>query len=97
MVWEKALITDRSGPNTRAMRRIADSRVVQFWDKDRLLSHEMGESKSGKMLWDWVGVYRKGAVWTGTVPELLYSGRPVVDMAPELDRALGLALAARSE
>jgi hypothetical protein len=93
VVWEKALITDRSGPNTRAMRRISDSRVVQFWDKDRLLSHEMGESKSGKMVWDWVGVYRKGVVWNGTAPESYYSGGPVVDAAPELDGALGRALA----
>ena len=92
MVWEKALITDRSGPNTRAMRRIADSRVVQFWDKGRLLSHEMGESKTGKMLWDWVGVYPKGAAWNGTAPQPFYSGRPVVDAAPDLDRALGRAL-----
>jgi hypothetical protein len=93
VVWEKALMTDRAGPNTRAMRRIPDSRVIQFWDKDRLLSHEMGESKSGKMIWDWAGVYGKGAVWNGTVPEPLYSGGPVVEVAGELDRVVGRALA----
>jgi len=92
VVWEKALLTDVGGPNTRALRRIPDRRVVQFWDPGRLLSHEMGESKTGRKIWDWAGVYPKGTVWNGAAPQPLYSARPVVENAKDLDAALAHAL-----
>ena len=92
VVWEKVLITDRTGPNTRALARIRDRRVVQFWDKDRLLSHAMGESEKTEMVWDWAGIYTKGATWNGAAPQPVYSGRPVVDTAKQLDAALARSL-----
>lgn len=88
MVWEKALFTDMMAPNKRALQRIPDPRVTQFWDKERLLSHEMGESKTGKMIWDYAAIYPHDAVWNGTFPQPSYSGRPVVDHTAELAQAL---------
>jgi hypothetical protein len=81
-------MTDGVGPNTRALRRISDRRATQFWDKDRLLSHEMGESKTGKKIWDWAGLYAKGAVWNGAAPQPVYSGGPVDETAKDLEKAL---------
>ena len=88
MVWEKALITDRTGPNTRALRRILDRRATQFWDKDRLLSHDIGESKTGKMIWDWAALYRKGVIWNSTAPQPVFSGSTVIATINDLDAAL---------
>ena len=76
-------------PTSGAMRRIPDRRVMQFWDSDRLLSHEMGESKTGKMIWDYAAVYPHEAVWNGTAPRPSFSGGPVVGEVRELENALG--------
>jgi hypothetical protein len=91
VVWEKALFSDRAAPNTRTLRRIPDPRATQFWDSDRLLSHEMGESKTGKMIWDYAAIYPHDAVWNGTFPQPSYSGGPVVEHTAELDQVLGRA------
>lgn len=37
-VWEPILITDWSAPTTFALRRLADRRVRQFWDKDHAMA-----------------------------------------------------------
>jgi hypothetical protein len=92
VIWEKALITDGTGPNTRALHRVSDPRAIQFWDPDRLLSHEMGESKTGRRIWDWAGIYPHGTVWNGTAPQPVYSGRPVDQTAKDLEAALAHAL-----
>jgi len=68
--------------------RISDRRAVQFWDHDRLLSSEMGESTTGKMIWDWAGIYPKGTIWNGTAPEPVYHGRPVMETIKDLEAAL---------
>jgi len=51
----------------------------------------MGESKTGRKIWDWAGVYPKGTVWNGAAPQPLYSARPVVENAKDLDAALAHA------
>ena len=61
---------------------------MQLWDRDRLLSHEMGESKTGKKIWDWAGIYPKGAIWNGAAPKPVYFGRPVDQTAKHLEQAL---------
>ena len=75
-------------PNTRALRRIPDKRAIQFWDRDRLLSHAMGEDANGKPVWDWAGLYAKNASWNGAPPKPLFSGRTVIEVADKLDHAL---------
>jgi hypothetical protein len=43
VVWEPVLPTDWIAPSTASMRRLADLRVQQYWDRGRLLSKTMGE------------------------------------------------------
>jgi len=31
------------------------------------------------LIWDWAATYPPGVVWNGAAPQLLYSGRPVVE------------------
>ncbi len=76
------------GPNTRALRRLSDKRAVQYWDRDRLLSHAMGEDKTGKPVWDWTGLYPKGAVWNGLPPKPQFDGRTIVRASNDLEKAL---------
>lgn len=49
----------------------------------------MGESKTGKMIWDYAAIYPHDAVWNGAAPQPSYSARPVVDHTAELDQAIG--------
>jgi hypothetical protein len=74
------------------MRRLADARAAQFWDKERLISRSMGEKDRDSIVWDYVAVYAPGALWRERPPEALYEGGPVVDVAAELRAALSKAL-----
>jgi len=88
VVWEKVLDTDLMSPNTRALMRVSDKRARQFWDHGRLLSHAMGEDKTGKPVWDWAGLYPKEAAWNGLPPKPQVDGRTIVRVADDLDKAL---------
>ncbi|MEO8028994.1 MAG: hypothetical protein ABI823_21115 [Bryobacteraceae bacterium] len=89
VVWERVLSSDWSAPISAVLGRIPDLRVAQFWDPERALSHQMGESKDRKsIVWDWVGVYRPGQKWNGVLPEAAYTGRPVVQVAAAFEDAL---------
>jgi hypothetical protein len=67
--------------------------VLQFWDKERLISHAMGEHDRGSVVWDKVMVYGAGAEWkNGTPPPPLYQGRPVVKVAEAARSALARAI-----
>jgi hypothetical protein len=57
------------------LRRIADSRVVQFWDKGRLISRSMGERDRRSLVWHYIAVYGQGAVWDDHPPKSLYKGK----------------------
>ena len=93
VVWEPVLPTDWSAPSTAALNRIPDTRAVQFWDKDRLISHSMGEHDRRSVVWDYIAVYPPGAEWTGEPPAPLYSGRPVVKVKQPARDALARAFA----
>ncbi len=92
VVWEPVLATDWSSPSTMALRRISDTRAAQFWDKDRLISHSMGEHDRRSVVWDYVAVYPVGAVWGDGPPEAIYHGKPVVDVIEQARAALVQAL-----
>ena len=62
VVWEPVLPTDWTSPSTATLKRIADSRVAQFWDKGRLISLSMGEHDRRSVVWDFIAVFRAGAV-----------------------------------
>lgn len=70
------------------LRRVADGRAQQYWDKDRLLSHAMGEKDEDSIAWDYIAVYRPGARWKDSLPEPVASGDPVVDVIGRVKEAL---------
>ncbi len=60
--------------------RISDPRAVQFWDKQRLVSHTMGEHDKNSIVWDQLSVYAPGELWeTAVPPHSIYDGRTVVE------------------
>jgi hypothetical protein len=93
VIWEPVLATDWTSPAPPTLHRIADPRAAQFWDKQRLISHTMGEHDRKSIVWDYIGVYARGAVWNDRPPDPLYHGRPVVDVTDDAAAALKKALA----
>jgi hypothetical protein len=93
VVWEPVLNTDWTHPSTTTLQRIADPRASQFWDKDRLISHAMGEHDRKSIVWDYIAVYPPGPLWTEKPPEPLYHGRPVVKVTGAARAALAKAFA----
>lgn len=92
VVWEPVLPTDWTAPSTAALRRIGDARAAQFWDKRRLISHSMGEHDRRSVVWDFIAVYGRGAVWNDHPPKAIYQGGPVVRVKQPARAALAQAL-----
>lgn len=92
VVWEPVLLTDWSSPSTAALARLSDIRAVQFWDKNRLISHLMGEHDRHNVVWDYIAVYPPGAVWEHNPPPALYHGNPVVRVKGAAREAITQAL-----
>ena len=88
VVWEPVLPTDFSAPSTIALRRIHDRRVVQYWDRDRVLSHAMGEHDRRSVVWDYIAVYKPEQTWSTAPPAPEFKGRPVVQYVEETRRTL---------
>ena len=78
VIWEPVLATDLSAPSTITLRRIHDSRVKQYWDSNRVLSHTMGEHDRPSVVWDYIAVYKPEQLWTDAPPQPEFTGRPVV-------------------
>lgn len=93
VVWEPVLPTDFGPPSTETMGRIPDSRVSQFWDKRRLISHLLGEHDRQSIVWDFIGVYPAGVLWTKRPPAPLFAGGPVVRVAKRARTAISQAFA----
>src|SRR5260370_32386677 len=88
VIWEPVLATDLSAPSTITLRRIHDARVKQYWDRNRVLSHAMGERDRPSIVWDYIAVYKPDQVWTATPPEPEFKGRPVVRFIEGTRKAL---------
>lgn len=97
VVWEPILPTDWSRPSRFVMRRIHDSRAIQFWDKNHLVAKQLRADLSepqaascskSKILWDVVAIFSKDAKW-GSAPAFL--GGPVVRVTPEAEKHLILS------
>jgi hypothetical protein len=78
VIWEPVLITDLAPPSTAALARIPDLRVSQYWDRQRALSHAMGEHDRSTIMWDRIAVYAPGELWQDAPPKPVYSDHPVV-------------------
>ena len=86
------LFTDWSSPSTATLGRISNTRATQFWDKERLVSHSMGEHDRRSIVWDYIAVYPSGGFWEASPPDPLYSGGPVIRVMDEARSALSKAL-----
>lgn len=93
VVWEPVLPTDWSSPSTADLSRLSDKRVAQFWDKNRLISHSMGEHDRRSIVWDYIAVFPRGVVWDHNLPPPIYHGNPVVRVQEAARAAIGQALA----
>ena len=96
VVWEPVLPTDWTAPSTSALKRIADTRATQFWDKTRLVSQAMGERDEDTVVWDHVAVYPPGATWNQAPPEDLYANTPVIEAIARTRSAIEQGLAGRT-
>jgi hypothetical protein len=78
VIWEPVLPTDLVAPSTATLKRVSDTRASQYWDKELLVSHLLGERDSSSIIWDYVAVYEPGKVWDQAPPEPAYSSDPVI-------------------
>lgn len=78
VIWEPVLATDLAAPSTITLRRVHDPRVKQYWDRNRVLSHLMGERDGRGIVWDYIAVYPPGQIWGDAPPQPEFKGRPVV-------------------
>jgi hypothetical protein len=88
VVWEPVLATDLAAPSTITLRRIHDPRVQQYWDRNRVLSHSMGEHDRSSVVWDYVAVYKPEQLWADVPPQPEFKGRPVVRFIDGTRKAL---------
>lgn len=103
MVWEPVLSSDHALPTNAVLARAADKRVAQFWDKQTALSQALspvlkadngpvvGKDSlvTGKIVWDFVGVYPAGVRWEGAAPPApVFKAAPVAQFLPELRQHL---------
>ena len=93
IVWEPVLPTDVRAPSSWTLKRISDLRVSQYSDRERLLSHAMGEHDRGSIVWDYIGIYEAGTVWETGPPKPVFDGRPVVQVIDGARTALDRLLA----
>ena len=77
VIWEPVLPTDFSAPATAALARIPDLRAAQYWDRQRVLSHVLGEHDRKSVVWDYIAVYAPGTIWEDAPPKPAYSSHPV--------------------
>ena len=59
-----------------------------YSDRERLLSHAMGEHDRRSIVWDYIGIYEAGAVWETRPPKPAFDGHPVVDVIDGARNAL---------
>jgi hypothetical protein len=78
VVWEPVLPTDFGAPSTATLKRISDPRASQYWDKEHLLSRQLGETDRLSVVWDYVAVFPRGALWEKVPPQPSYSHVPVI-------------------
>ena len=78
--------TDLVAPSTMTLKRVADPRASQYWDKEHLVSKSIGET--GGVVWDYVATYPPGKRWEKGPPEPAYSQAPVVHAIADTNNAI---------
>ena len=100
------LPTDWSAPSTIVLARLSDIRARQYWDKDHVLAHRMGQDARppqptqsccvrSKTLWDLAAVYPAGAKWDDRMPVATFFDGPVVDVLETFEPVVTAATGVR--
>src|SRR5260370_42707256 len=95
------LVTDWTPPGSRALGRLADSRVSQYWDRHHVLAtHMLQDARDPQPkpaccgmdgnLWDLVAMYPPGVQWTDRLPVARVFDGPILKAQPAIPRGLGL-------
>jgi hypothetical protein len=98
VVWEPVILTDVAPPTTGVMARISDSRVVQLWDRSRVLSELLlrtardergrsshnGDAGEGSIVWDYVLVFPPESEWGDSLGPPEFAGGPVIAVIDEV-------------
>lgn len=102
-VWMHVTHSDRQLPNSLVLAEMPDPRCRQYWDPYRLLSkvmvHDypadrtiaMADTSGGPtpLYWNFVGIWRAGAIWTRQLPLPDFGASPIIDHVAEFRRRLG--------
>ena len=105
VVWEPILPTDWERPTNSVLARLHYPGVVQFWDHDHLVAHEISHelaadpggpqprccSRRGN-LWDFVALYPKGSRWQEGPPKAAFANGTVDSAQAGLASELTLLL-----
>jgi hypothetical protein len=98
VVWEPMLPTDWYRPTRPTLKRVSDTRAVQFWDKSHLIAAELKQQlqqfhgthpkccDDGGHLWDMAAIYLPGVKWGEAAPA--FDDGPVYRIAPEVGHQL---------
>lgn len=96
VVWEPMLPTDWYRPTRPTLKRVSDSRAVQFWDKTHLIAAQVKQQllqfhgtdptccEDRGHLWDMAAVYPPGVKWGEAAP--LFDDGPVYRIASSLEQ-----------
>jgi hypothetical protein len=95
------LPTDWYRPTRPTLKRVWDSRAVQFWDKNHLVATQIKQQlqlfhgndpsccENGGHLWDMAAVYPPGVKWGESTPA--FDDGPVYRIAPTLPQKMSPA------
>jgi hypothetical protein len=98
-VWEPVRFVDWQRPTTGALARLADPRVVQFWDHDHILANQIEKDAAASharadcceaksILFDLAAVYPVAAKWSDRLPPPAIFDGPIFRIAPNIEALL---------
>jgi hypothetical protein len=105
-VWEPMLAIDWTPPNSRALARLGDARVRQFWDSEHVLASRMVRDARDPQpkpnccemdgnLWDLAAVYPPGAVWSDRMPAARVFDGPIVKVQDRIAKGVAAPASGR--
>jgi hypothetical protein len=92
------LPTDWYRPTRPTLKRVSDSRAMQFWDKSHLIAAQVKQQlqqfhgndpsccEDGGHLWDMAAIYRSTVKWGEAAPT--FDDGPVYRIAPTLEQKI---------
>jgi hypothetical protein len=98
VVWEPMLPIDWYRPTRPTLKRVSDSHVVQFWDKDHLIAAQLKQQlerfhgtdpnccEQRGHLWDMAALYPAGVHWNDTAPA--FDDGPVYRISDVLEQRI---------